>query len=202
MAAIRYILIMICLACCLVMGAQRPLLVGGYANPNGLPLGHHHPDPDPPQPVPPSVFDDVESGVAYTEVPAAPDTLFGTIPFDVVHEVNGRMRLSIPIASFSSGHESEPGVSLTYDNTMLIGPMGYGWRIDGVPVIERCGRNFFTDGNTSGAALDEAVFSLDGVRLLYQRHTPAGTEFRTQTGNTRAVLGYGGHFWYTILQKQ
>ncbi|MBO4871655.1 MAG: VCBS repeat-containing protein, partial [Muribaculaceae bacterium] len=121
--------------------------------------------------------------------------MFGRIPYDVSLASNGQTHVSVPLETFSSEYESDHGISLIYNNSSKISPMGYGWSLGGLPKITRSGRNFFTDGTTSGVRLDENNFSLNNVRLLLQQTEASGTRiYRTQIGNTKAVLDSDGHF--------
>ncbi|MBR6284909.1 MAG: VCBS repeat-containing protein, partial [Muribaculaceae bacterium] len=185
-----------CIALCLHLAAQRPLMAGLGATTQSIPILHNPVGPpDPMEPVPPGIWDNIEHGVIIDDSLNACDTIFGTVPFDVTHGSNGRMRVEIPISSFATEHELPHGISLVYDNATSSGPMGFGWRFDGLPEITRTGRSFFTDGNTSGPSLDDGCYTLNGVRLLFQGTNSDGSLcFRTQVGNIRATLGPDGVF--------
>ena len=192
--------------------AQRPLVSGLYVTTDPLPIATDSLSPDPANmpptldPVgPPPPFElapwyiDVEERVAFINDDGGSsqpvDTLFGRIPYDVSLASNGQTHVSVPLETFSSEYESDHGISLIYNNSSKISPMGYGWRLGGLPKITRSGRNFFTDGTTSGVRLDENNFSLNNVRLLLQQTEASGTRiYRTQIGNTKAVLDSDGHF--------
>ena len=121
----------------------------------------------------------------------------GTISYDIVRPNNGRVNVKIPIESFSTEFESSHGMSLTYVGGTRVTVMGRGWALTGASVISRCGRDYFTDGNTSAVSLDDDCWSLDGVRLIFEGVSGTLRRYRTQVGNTLALQDAGGNF--TVL---
>ncbi|MBQ7205215.1 MAG: hypothetical protein IJS04_05155, partial [Muribaculaceae bacterium] len=122
----------------------------------------------------------------------------GTVPYDIIRSNNGRFNLNIPIESFASEFESSHGISLTYQGGVRTTMMGRGWNLTGASVISRCGRDFFTDGNTTPVSLDDdTAWSLDGARLILQETAGGVRRYRTQVGNTLALQDGNGNF--TVL---
>lgn len=158
---------------------QRPLEPGSIDT-LIVPINYHEeymPDPFPPPPSPYSV---------------------GIIPYDIVRANNGRVGVNIPIESFSDEFERPHGMSLSYQGDNRVTVMGRGWNLSGASVISRCGRDFFTDGNTAPVCLDDdGVWSLDGMRLILQGTANGVRRYRTQVGNTIALQDASGHF--TVL---
>ena len=183
------------------MLAQRPLKAAINATSDTIsiayaPIIEPVTPPEPPVPYNPPIIDGIEQHVAFTDdgQPSDPGTLFGKIPYETSLDAAGRMRVTIPLESYSSEYENTPALALVYDNATRVSPMGYGWSLAGLSQIRRSGKNFFTDGMTSGPSLSGYDFTLNGVRLLLQSDADGVHIYRTQTGNTKAILDSSGNF--------
>ena len=109
------------------------------------------------------------------------ESVVGKIPYTSSVNANGKVSMSVPILDFASSFEVSPHLSLDYDGSSdFYDYMGYGWRINGISVIEKTVSDYFTDGNVDRFSSDSlAVFSLDGVRLIIQDDG----SYLSQTGN-------------------
>lgn len=108
----------------------------------------------------------------------------GRIPYTANVDADGKVRMQIPLADYASPYELSPNLSLDYDGgSNFFDYLGYGWRLIGVPVIEKTVSDYFTDGNVDRLSSDSlAALSLDGMRLVRQ----SDGSYLSQTGETRA----------------
>lgn len=108
----------------------------------------------------------------------------GKIPYTSNVDANGKVCMHIPLADHASSYELSPNLSLDYDGgSNLFDYLGYGWRLNGVSVIEKTVSDYFTDGNVDRFSSDSlAALSLDGMRLVRQ----SDGSYLSQAGETRA----------------
>ena len=108
----------------------------------------------------------------------------GKIPYTSNVDANGKVCMHIPLADYASSYELSPNLSLDYDGgSNLFDYLGYGWRLNGVSVIEKTVSDYFTDGNVDRFSSDSlAALSLDGMRLVRQ----SDGSYLSQAGETRA----------------
>lgn len=192
---LRLFVLLAILPLCLCASAQHTLSTALHATTQAIEVAPQRPiDPGRPDTtiVPVDIRED------YMPDPSAPSgdvTPAGTIPYDIVRPNNGRVNLNIPIESFASEFEASHGISLTYQGGLRTNVMGRGWSLSGISVISRCGRDFFTDANTSPISLeDNETWSLDGTRLIFQGLTDGVRKYRTQIGNIMATQDADGIF--------
>ena len=111
--------------------------------------------------------------------------IVGKIPYTSHVDANGKLNINIPLEDFATQYELSPKLSLDYDGgSDSFDFIGFGWQLNGVPVIEKTVSNFYTDGNVDRFSSDSAsVLTLNGVRLIKQNDSL----YLSQTGNTKVI---------------
>ena len=84
--------------------------------------------------------------------------------------------------------EVTPEISLDYDShNVNLGLLGHGWRLSGVPQIERTAKILEIDNITSGIEMNlEDAFSIDGMRLIEENRTDDYIIYESFRGNIKA----------------
>ena len=95
------------------------------------------------------------------------ETLPGTLPGEVKVLSSGQAQYDIPLKVPPGTAGMEPDLSFIYHTGAGNGPMGMGWSVGGLSVIQRTGQNLFFDNNAQGIRFNgEDRFQLDGQRLI------------------------------------
>lgn len=134
---------------------------------------------------------------AHVEPIANEDTLstaVGTIDGEFRVTESGEASYRIPILTPVGVGGISPTLALAYSSQGGNGPVGLGWRVDGLSAITRCRQTMEQDGQDVGLMLDATDrFCLDGQRLVSVNGTYGanGTEYRTEIDSMTKVVSYG-----------
>lgn len=91
----------------------------------------------------------------------------------------------------------QPSISINYNSLAGSGIAGYGWQINGLSVITRSPKTYYTDGTSVGVDLTTTDrFSLDGQRLRCTSGTYGsnGSQYRTENDVFSKVTCYTGSY--------
>ena len=95
------------------------------------------------------------------------DNPVGTIEGKAEVSLTGSATYQIPIAIPSGEFSFAPSLSLVYNSHGGDQIAGYGWDINGISSISRCGRTHYYDGEAAGVTLTSTDnLMLDGQRIL------------------------------------
>ncbi|MEO1087555.1 MAG: SpvB/TcaC N-terminal domain-containing protein, partial [Acidobacteriota bacterium] len=94
----------------------------------------------------------------------------GSIKADFGVNHNGDATYSVPIDVPPGTGGMQPHLTLLYESGVADGPMGVGWRLEGLEQITRCRPTLAQDGFSAPIRYDEYVrsyrFCIDGERLV------------------------------------
>ena len=151
------------------------------------------------------IVDPVVTGsVSYNYTVADPETrslntsyMVGTTngSFDV-NPVGGAT-YSIPLDLPPGVAGLQPPISINYNSLAGSGIAGYGWQINGLSVITRSPKTYYSDGTSVGVDLTTTDrFSLDGQRLRCTSGTYGnnGSQYRTENDVFSKVTCYTGSY--------
>lgn len=97
--------------------------------------------------------------------------IVGSIPGQFSVNGNGAATYSIPIECPAGINGMKPSISLVYNSQSGDGPLGVGWRIDGISSITKTTKNIFADNILSGIDKESDAFQLDGNRLFVKEYS-------------------------------
>lgn len=120
-----------------------------------------------------------------------PGTAVGATPGQFAVNDLGVATYTVPIQVPPGVRGMQPELSLQYDSSLGNGLLGVGWRLAGLPEIERCSAiaDPQLDGFTDGVDLDgNDRFCLDGQRLVA---VGDGSEYRTEVDSLQRVRAVG-----------
>ncbi|BDW95727.1 hypothetical protein MACH10_14120 [Thalassospira tepidiphila] len=112
--------------------------------------------------------------------------------FDV--DANGGATYSISFDAPPGTNGVSPNLSLKYSSQNSNGPLGVGWRLQGLSGITRCPRTLATDGIVGGVELNSNDrFCVDGERLIAVQgsYGDNGTIYHTQKNNFIRFTSHG-----------
>lgn len=128
------------------------------------------------------------------------ETIPGTLPGEVKVLSSGQAQYDIPVNVPPGTAGMEPDLSFIYHTGAGNGPMGMGWSIGGLSVIQRTGQNLFFDNNAQGIRFNgEDRFQLDGQRLIgvdgddTYWNPAGGNEYRTAVESFTCVRAIGSN---------
>lgn len=138
-------------------------------------------------------------------------TLVGATPGGVGVDASGAATYSIPIVLPPGVARLAPNLTLRYSSLGGPGLPGYGWALDGLSTIQRCGRTRAQDGIVAAqeppilTAADR--FCLDGQRLILVNgvYGGDGAEYRTEIESFSRIRSFGGDGggprWFEVKTK-
>lgn len=137
------------------------------------------------------------TGVAAAAVPpgglvrSAP--LIGWTPGSFSVSPDGSALYDVPLWMPEGRGGLQPKLALRYDSKAGNGPVGVGWRLDGLAQIARCGRTPAQDGHAESVRYTTAdAFCLDGNRLLpVGAQSGAEREYRTERETHSRIVAFG-----------
>ncbi|MBO4584989.1 MAG: hypothetical protein J5675_00095 [Bacteroidales bacterium] len=117
----------------------------------------------------------------------------GAIPLQYGVSPTGARTYSIPIQT-APDIKYAPSLSLVYNSQGGYGYGGYGWDLAGLSAITLTGKSLYYDGENKGASAfnTDAVFQLDGVRLVQNEDPMTATDYPlvTATGHILVAPHY------------
>ncbi len=125
---------------------------------------------------------------------SAQTTVAGVTPGSLAVDETGAANYRLPIEVPPGVAGLSPDLSLLYRHRKKNGILGVGWVLDGVSVIERCGRTIAQDGARGGINYDaDDRFCLDNERLVSIAGTYGdnGAEYRTEIQSFSKIVSYG-----------
>ena len=146
--------------------------------------------------------------------PAAPETLslpatpivaaasgVWTVPGSGSVSARGDYSYSIPLAAPDGRAGMQPHLSLSYSSAAGNGPLGMGWRVNGLSQIERCPQTLAEDGQLRSIRFQQANdrFCLDGQKLVLvgsvggssASYGDIDAEYRTETDTYDQIISGG-----------
>lgn len=114
---------------------------------------------------------------------------------------SGSAVYEIPIYTPKGSASMEPSISITYNSQAGIGVFGIGWDISGISVIERSGKTYFYDQESTDISYsNNDIFMLDGVRLelISGNYGADGSEYAEENEMHRygsEIVRRYGPFW-------
>lgn len=113
--------------------------------------------------------------------------------FAVTHD--GAATYALPLFVPDGRMSMQPELSINYNSRGGDGLLGLGWGMSGFSLISRCGRTFFSDGESGGINFnDNDAFCLDGERLERVSATGSTPEFRKKKNGVERILRPGSSF--------
>jgi len=134
------------------------------------------------------------AAAALLSPPLPATNAIGTLPGDLEVSTTGAASYRIPLFTAAGANGLRPELALAWHSRAGDGPLGIGWRLDGLSQITRCPRTIATHGEHAGIAYDGSDrYCLDGMPLLaisgsYGAH---GTEYRTELHAQQRVRSFG-----------
>ena len=120
----------------------------------------------------------------------------------------GNATYSIPVQVPPGTAGMTPKLNINYSSGGNNGILGYGWGIDGLSQIGRCGQTIIQDGVNRGVNYDTSdKYCIDGQRLISTGGTYGAdsTEYRTEQANFAKIVSYGtagsGPAWFRVWTK-
>jgi RHS repeat-associated protein len=108
---------------------------------------------------------------------------------------DGSFNYSLPIGVLPGIRGMQPNLQLSYNSNAKNGLLGWGWSLNGLSVISRCGANVIRDGYVSGINTGESYkYCIDGQRLV---EVSAG-EYRTESENYSRIQKSGNTWLVTV----
>lgn len=136
----------------------------------------------------------VTGGTAANNTGGVVGSIGGTVDVSML----GGATYTIPIELPPGISGMQPALGITYNSQAGNGLLGYGWSLNGLSAVTRCGRTIYHDKMKTGDAVDyeNDKFMLDGQRLLSissgKTYGQDGCEYRTEVDNISRVISYGG----------
>lgn len=90
----------------------------------------------------------------------------GNIPYTFKVNSNGSSAFTIPLSLPQGQAGMTPELNIVYNSLAGEGILGYGMNLSCISSITRYGKRNFYDGSNSGVSFDDALFELDGLRLI------------------------------------
>lgn len=90
----------------------------------------------------------------------------GNIPYTFKVNSNGSSAFVIPLSLPQGQAGMTPELNIVYNSLAGEGILGYGMNLSCISSITRCGKRSFYDGSNSGVSFADALFELDGLRLI------------------------------------
>ena len=90
----------------------------------------------------------------------------GSIPYTFKVNSNGSSAFAIPLSLPQGQAGMTPELNIVYNSLAGEGILGYGMNLSCISSITRCGKRSFYDGSNSGVSFADALFELDGLRLI------------------------------------
>ena len=90
----------------------------------------------------------------------------GSTPYTFKVNANGSSAFTIPLSLPQGQAGMTPELSITYNSLAGEGVLGYGMNLSCISSITRNGKRSFYDGSNSAVSFTNAIFELDGIRLI------------------------------------
>ena len=90
----------------------------------------------------------------------------GSTPYTFKVNANGSSAFTIPLSLPQGQAGMTPELSITYNSLAGEGILGYGMNLSCISSITRNGKRSFYDGSNSAVSFTNAIFELDGIRLI------------------------------------
>ena len=112
-----------------------------------------------------------------------------TIPYSRGVSPSGAMTYSVPIM-VASGLKNAPQLSVMYNSQGGEGVAGFGWELGGLSAITVSNKTVYYDGVMYAADADspDAVYSLDGVRLVPNSITNVSNTWQYETASSHVLV--------------
>ncbi len=138
------------------------------------------------------------SAWAQTAVQIQPPNLSGALAGSLGGQAgvsgSGASTYSVPLPLPPGSAGMSPTLSLEYSSQAGMSSLGFGWKLDGLSQISRCGKTIAQDGVRHGISLTaDDQFCLDGERLLMVAGSGThggNAEYRTQIDGQSKVLSF------------
>lgn len=112
-----------------------------------------------------------------------------TIPYSRGISPSGAMTYSVPVMA-APGMKNVPQLSFVYNSQGGEGLAGYGWELGGLSAITISNKTVYYDGAmyAADADSDNAVYSLDGVRLVQNSITDLSGTWQYETASGHVIV--------------
>ena len=106
----------------------------------------------------------------------------------------GAATYSIPIVVPPGAHGLQPNLAITYDSRSENGPLGVGWTLSGLSVIQRCKRTLAQDNSNDQlgfVATDDYCMDGKKLRLTGGTYGQAGSTYQTEVDEFSRISAVG-----------
>lgn len=126
----------------------------------------------------------------------------GNIPYTFKVNSNGSSAFTIPLSLPQGQAGMTPELNIVYNSLAGEDILGYGMNLSCISSITRYGKRNFYDGSNSGVSFDDALFELDGLRLIKNGNT--SNYLKEVDDFSRITLhgGTAGNPQYFVVQQK